>query len=153
MAALHAENEDERGAESTLVNRNVVVSGHRTSIRLEPGMWDALDEICRREGQSAHAICSLIDARRFESSLTAAVRVFIVSYFRSAATELGHANVGHGRLNMLNEPAHARHAARESRLFEAQVAGDAHSNANGAAEHAADGRRSLPASLRDAPPG
>ncbi|MCA8931848.1 MAG: ribbon-helix-helix domain-containing protein, partial [Rhodospirillaceae bacterium] len=29
---------------STLLSRNITVDGHRTSIRLEPEMWEALDE-------------------------------------------------------------------------------------------------------------
>jgi predicted DNA-binding ribbon-helix-helix protein len=83
---------------STLVNRNVFIGTRRTSLRLEPAMWDALAEICRREDMSLHAICGLIDERRQASSLTAAIRVFIVTYFRSAATEEGHASIGHGPL-------------------------------------------------------
>ena len=81
---------------STLICRNVTVSGHRTSIRLEPAMWDALRELCRREELSMHTICSMIDRTRRESGLTAALRVYIVSYFRSAATEHGHSLAGHG---------------------------------------------------------
>ena len=38
--------------ESRLINRNVVGMGGRTSMRLEPELWDALDEIARREGMS-----------------------------------------------------------------------------------------------------
>lgn len=83
---------------STLVNRNVFVGRRRTSLRLEPAMWDALAEICRREDLTLHDLCGLIDERRRASSLTAAIRVFIVNYFRSAATEEGHANTGHGML-------------------------------------------------------
>jgi predicted DNA-binding ribbon-helix-helix protein len=83
---------------STLVNRNVTISGRRTSLRLEPAMWDALEEICRREEMSPHELCALIDERRRTSSLTAAIRVFIVNYYRVAATEVGHASVGHGAL-------------------------------------------------------
>lgn len=83
---------------STLVNRNVFIGHHRTSIRLEPAMWDALAEICRREDMSLHEICGLIDARRQASSLTAAIRVFALAYFRAAATEDGHASSGHGLL-------------------------------------------------------
>jgi predicted DNA-binding ribbon-helix-helix protein len=86
-----------RGA-STLVNRNVFIGRHRTSIRLEPAMWDSLTEICRREDMSLHEICGLIDARRQASSLTAAIRVFALTYFRVAATEDGHARSGHGLL-------------------------------------------------------
>jgi len=83
---------------STLVNRNVVVEKRRTSLRLEPAMWDAMAEICRREEISLHDLCTLIGRRRHASSLTAAIRVFIVAYFRAAATEDGHASVGHGTL-------------------------------------------------------
>jgi predicted DNA-binding ribbon-helix-helix protein len=83
---------------STLVNRNVFVGKRRTSLRLEPAMWDALTEICRREDLTVHQLCALIDERRLASSLTAAIRVFIVNYFRSAATEDGHAGIGHGSL-------------------------------------------------------
>jgi predicted DNA-binding ribbon-helix-helix protein len=83
---------------STLVNRNVQVGPRRTSLRLEPAMWDALEEICRREEITQHELCRMIDERRRASSLTAAIRVFIVNYFRAAATEEGHASIGHGAL-------------------------------------------------------
>ena len=72
---------------STLVNRNVTVSGHRTSMRLEPAMWEALEEICRREKLTVHEVCSLVDSRRTQSPLTAAMRVFILGYFRAAVAD------------------------------------------------------------------
>jgi len=101
---------------STLVNRNVFVGSRRTSLRLEPAMWDALTEICRREDLTMHQLCALIDERRRASSLTAAIRVFIVNYFRSAATEEGHASIGHGSLYgarpRAREAATTRHRAR-----------------------------------------
>jgi predicted DNA-binding ribbon-helix-helix protein len=81
---------------STLVSRNIVVSGHRTSMRLERAMWDALFEVCRRERKTIHAICTHVDESRDESSLTAALRVFIMTYFRLAATEDGHHLAGYG---------------------------------------------------------
>ncbi len=81
---------------STLVSRNVTVVGHRTSVRLEPNMWRALADICRRERQSVHEICTAIDGRREASTLTAGLRVFIMEYFRAAATEDGHLRAGHG---------------------------------------------------------
>jgi predicted DNA-binding ribbon-helix-helix protein len=83
-------------AESTLVSRNIVVDGRRTSVRLEQEMWEALREIAVREGVSIHDICTMVDAERRESSLTAGMRVFIMSYFRTAATESGHVQAGHG---------------------------------------------------------
>lgn len=94
MTVRDMKSEDQ--SSSTLVNRNVTVNGHRTSMRLEPAMWDALEDICRREGLTIHEVCSLVDTRRSQSSLTAAMRVFILSYFRAAVTETGHAIAGHG---------------------------------------------------------
>lgn len=81
---------------STLVQRNIAVGSRRTTVRLEPAIWDALCEICKREDASVNALCSRIAERRSASSLTAAIRVFAISYFRAAATEDGHARTGHG---------------------------------------------------------
>ena len=85
-----------RARSSTLVNRNVTIGGRRTSLRLEPPMWEALQEIALREGISAHELCSEVEADRQESTLTAAIRVHILNYFRAAATELGNSLAGHG---------------------------------------------------------
>ena len=60
-------------------------------------MWEAIEEVGRREKQTIHEICTTVDRHRGASSLTAALRVFIVAYFRAAATEDGHARAGHGR--------------------------------------------------------
>ena len=82
---------------STLVSRNVTISGHRTSVRLEPEMWSGLTEICRREGGSLHEICTVVALRKGENtSLTAAIRVFVMAYYRAASTEDGHTKAGHG---------------------------------------------------------
>ena len=85
--------------ESSLITRNVFVDGRRTSIRLEMEMWGALLDIAARERRNVHEICSLVNraGRRPESSLTAAIRVFIMAYFRAAATEDGHATAQHGK--------------------------------------------------------
>ncbi len=103
---------------STLVNRNIFLGDRRTSLRLEPAMWDALAEICRREGMTSHELCHLIDRRRQASSLTAAIRVFIMAYFKSAATEEGHARIGHGALYTTGREglAERRHGRRGRRL-------------------------------------
>jgi predicted DNA-binding ribbon-helix-helix protein len=83
---------------SGLINRNVMVGTHRTSIRLEVEMWVALQDISHREKRSVHELTTLIAGRkRAQTSLTAAIRVFIVAYFRAAATEIGHRAAGHGQ--------------------------------------------------------
>lgn len=65
------------------MTKNVNVDGHRTSMRLEMEMWDALEDITRREGRNLHEICGLVHRRRHEASFTASMRVFIVAYYRS----------------------------------------------------------------------
>ena len=82
---------------TTLQNRNVRIRGQRTSLRLEPAMWDALEEISRREGCSINEICTELEGIRGRSTRTAALRVFILHYFRTSATETGHRLAGHGR--------------------------------------------------------
>jgi predicted DNA-binding ribbon-helix-helix protein len=63
--------------------RNVIVAGRRTSLRMENAMWEALDDICRREGRDIHEICGPVHHHRAGASFTAAVRVFIVRYYRA----------------------------------------------------------------------
>lgn len=81
---------------STLINRNVTVGGRRTSIRLEPSMWDALQQVCSREGTPLNRLVTDIERQRVESSLTAAIRVYLLQYFSAAATDEGHRLAGHG---------------------------------------------------------
>lgn len=62
-----------------LINRNVRLSGRRTSIRLEPEFWSALDEIAARRGVKRNAV---IEDVRVDGSLTSAVRVAVLKEFR-----------------------------------------------------------------------
>jgi len=89
---------DAEATRSGLINRNIKVQGRRTSMRLEGSMWDALKEICERERLTLAEVCTFAaDAKTPALTLTAALRVLIANYFRSAATEEGHAKAGHGR--------------------------------------------------------
>src|SRR5215472_2105913 len=73
-------------APSSLTIRNVVVAGRRTSVRLEPSMWDGLRDIARRREMSLNDLVSEIDGERDGLSLTAAIRVHVVDFYRNAAT-------------------------------------------------------------------
>ena len=111
-----------RGRSSTLVNRNVTIQDRRTSLRLEPAMWDALHEIAQRESTSVHDLCTRVELARQESTLTAAIRVFILGYYREAATPQGHSLAGHGQPRglpggPLSESALASKAAGNDRTF------------------------------------
>ncbi len=67
------------------VCRNVTVNGRRTSVRMEAVIWDSLNEIALREEWTLNDLCTKIDQLRGENGLTAALRVFILGYFREAA--------------------------------------------------------------------
>jgi predicted DNA-binding ribbon-helix-helix protein len=70
---------------SSLVIHNIVVGRHRPSVRLEPVMWDALQDIAHQQGVSLHDLVTDINRERSASSLTAAIRVYIVDFYRAAA--------------------------------------------------------------------
>lgn len=64
-------------------------------------MWDALKEVAKLEKCKVHDICSFIFMHKNPStSLTAAIRVFLMLYFQAASTKEGHANAGHGNLKL-----------------------------------------------------
>jgi predicted DNA-binding ribbon-helix-helix protein len=71
---------------SSLVIHTVVVGAHRTTIRLEPQMWDALKDIAQRRRMTIHDLVTSIAEARSASSLTAAIRVYIVDFYRAAAS-------------------------------------------------------------------
>lgn len=92
--------------QSSLVSRNITVLGRRTSIRLEPEMWLALRDIAKRERCSIHDICTLVSVRKAQNtSLTAAIRVFLMLYYRAAASEEGHKRAGHGNFDEMKRRA------------------------------------------------
>lgn len=96
--------EDMNENRSTLVSRNITVLGQRTSVRLEPEMWKELKGIAKREKCTIHDLCTLISLRKNENtSLTAAIRVFLMLYFRAASTEDGHGRAGHGNFSLMKE--------------------------------------------------
>ena len=93
---------NESDQKSTLVSKNITILGRRTSIRLEPEMWNALKDIAGRERCSYHDICSLIHIQKKpQTSLTAAIRVFLLLYYRAAVTEEGHMRAGHGNFEVM----------------------------------------------------
>ena len=96
---------------SRLINRNVIAERGRTSMRLEPELWEALSENCGREGQDMSSLVRKVEQHGHAGGRTSAVRVFVMSYFRDAATESGHGAAGHGALSMPQHAEAARTAA------------------------------------------
>lgn len=73
--------------ESRLRTRNVSTRNRRTSVRLEPELWEAFERIARKRGKSIHQICGRLDDARGETGLTSAIRVFIVTELVAEAAQ------------------------------------------------------------------
>lgn len=64
---------------------SLTIAGHATSLTLDPPFWDALGDIALRERVSRPALIERIDADRGDGeSLSAAVRVYVLAYYRRA---------------------------------------------------------------------
>ena len=70
---------------SRLISKNVTVGRHRTSMRLEAELWDALGEIAARENMSVNEVCTRVRRMHQGSGLTSAIRILLISYFRAKA--------------------------------------------------------------------
>jgi len=63
---------------SSLKSRNIRIDQRRTSVRLEPELWAALDRLCAENKHSLHDLCSQVAQQDRPGSLTSALRVYIV---------------------------------------------------------------------------
>ena len=63
--------------DGTVKKRSVLISGHPTSVSLEPAFWDALKDIAQRRGCSVNALIVSIDQGR-TGNLSSALRVFVL---------------------------------------------------------------------------
>lgn len=61
-----------------LVKRSLSIAGHRTSISLEDAFWRQLKALAASRSQSLSAVIAEIDARRGDSNLSSAIRVYIL---------------------------------------------------------------------------
>ena len=77
---------------SSLSLHNIVVDGRRTSVRLEASMWAGLKDIARRRGMSLNDLVTEIERNRDMPGLTAAIRVYIVDFYRTALGMAGRAD-------------------------------------------------------------
>lgn len=68
-----------------LVLRNVQIGNRRTSIRLEPDVWEALEMMCVAEDITVNQLCRFIDKCRGKQKFTHAVRSFTLNYYKRQA--------------------------------------------------------------------
>jgi len=69
-----------------LKKRSITIAGHRTSVSVEEPFWQALGEIAATEDASIAATIAAIDRDRpADVSLSAAIRVFALDWYRKRA--------------------------------------------------------------------
>jgi predicted DNA-binding ribbon-helix-helix protein len=68
------------GADSR--KRSVTIAGHRTSVSLEDEFWEALAEIARAREVSLSRLIAEIDENRKDRGLSAAIRVYVLGWYR-----------------------------------------------------------------------
>lgn len=69
-----------------LVKKSFSLSGHRTSVALEPEFWAALARMAGARGMSLAALVAQIDSDRApEQPLASRLRVGVLSYTKSAS--------------------------------------------------------------------
>lgn len=68
--------------------RSVTLSGHRTSVTLEPDFWEALKEISNAQGTSISTLIQMIDNQRLsgeglqDAGLSSAIRTYVLKVYR-----------------------------------------------------------------------
>jgi predicted DNA-binding ribbon-helix-helix protein len=71
------------GAEGGPVKRSLTLSGHRTSVTLEPPFWEAFEAMAAERGQSLNALAAAIDAARPAGlGLASALRLAVLEWAR-----------------------------------------------------------------------
>ncbi len=62
--------------------RSLTISGHRTSLSLEPEFWAVLKAAAQEERKSLAALVADIDRHRGERNLSSALRVWVLDRLR-----------------------------------------------------------------------
>jgi predicted DNA-binding ribbon-helix-helix protein len=62
--------------------RSLTISGHRTSLSLEPEFWAVLKTAAQEERKSLAALIAEIDRSRGERNLSSALRVWVLNRLR-----------------------------------------------------------------------
>ncbi|WP_448206448.1 ribbon-helix-helix domain-containing protein [Azospirillum sp. sgz302134] len=103
--------------------QSITMGRHRTTVRLEPAIWEALNEIAAREGRTVNELCTELRERWHVSktrNFTASLRRFVLAYFRTAVAHAdpepgaGRAAVHHA-LNTVGAPGPSRPAGSPQR--------------------------------------
>jgi predicted DNA-binding ribbon-helix-helix protein len=73
---------------SGVLKRSIEIAGHRTSITLENEFWAALREIAEEKQMTLRALVAEIDAGRGENNLSSAIRLHVLTHYRTRSSDL-----------------------------------------------------------------
>ena len=74
---------------SPVVKRSIVVGGHKTSVSLEEAFWSGMKEISALRDMTLSELVGEIDNNRQQGNLSSAIRLFVLDYFKSRASNGG----------------------------------------------------------------
>lgn len=63
---------------------SLTLSGHRTSVSLEPEFWAAFRDLATKSGKGINALAAEIDASRSaDTGLASAIRLYVLAAYRA----------------------------------------------------------------------
>jgi predicted DNA-binding ribbon-helix-helix protein len=88
--------------EAELVKRSIVIGGRKTSVSLEHDFWSGLKTIARDRKLTLSDLVGGIDARRPNTNLSSAIRIFVLQHFRSQLPQTPAVAAGTARSQIAN---------------------------------------------------
>ncbi|MBP3687226.1 MAG: ribbon-helix-helix domain-containing protein [Alphaproteobacteria bacterium] len=86
---------------TSLSNRVITIYNRKTSMRLAPAEWEAIETICKRENISRKTLFELIDINRDERlGLTSSIRLFSIIYYKNSIS--GKSKTGNASNEFIN---------------------------------------------------
>ena len=94
--------------ESGIRQRSMVVSGHKVNLCVEDQVWQGLEEAADERCLTVVELIDEIDRQRRAGSLSSAIRVFVLEYYRARRAQQNFAGVisGLGTLLQLDRGHH-----------------------------------------------
>ena len=70
---------------SLVIKRSIMIAGRKTSVSLEDAFWEAFKKIAATEGISVTSLVLKVDKERQNASLSSAIRLFVLDFYRGHA--------------------------------------------------------------------
>src|SRR5262249_23970533 len=78
---------------SLVIQRSIVIRGHKTSVTLEEAFWKGLKEIARERELPLSELVGSIDSQRADANLSSELRLFALDHYRKMITRVGSASM------------------------------------------------------------